>query len=147
MVGKPVNLPQRFGLLHHDKQIEIRPIFRWSPLTLCIVALSLNLILKQCDNNTSGSSQSTYLWKNEQFNHQQWYQQPRNFEHHVYGIFTHSTEFIQYRHKQGGRKNSWFTAVVRPNSLCQKNQQTTGLSVLTSYLCLISLMWLFRVCG
>ena len=47
------------------------------------------------------------------------------------------TGWIQYRYTQDYQKNGQFTAVVCPNSLWQSNWKTPGLSVITSYLCLI----------
>ena len=63
VVRKPVDLPQQFGLLHHFKQILIRPVFWFSPLALCIFSLSLNSIHRQCDINPSSSRQILLLCK------------------------------------------------------------------------------------
>ena len=52
---KTVDLPQRFRLFHHVKQIAIRTVFWCSPLTLCQFALSVNSIHQQFENETSGS--------------------------------------------------------------------------------------------
>ena len=35
VIRKPFYLPQLFSLIHHVKLIAIRPVFLWSPLTLC----------------------------------------------------------------------------------------------------------------
>ena len=44
--GKPVELLQRFGLIHHVKKIAIRPVFLCSPLNFCLFLLYLNSIKK-----------------------------------------------------------------------------------------------------
>ena len=66
MIRKLVDLPYRFGLLHHTKQIAIRLVFMCYSLTFCLFLLSSNSIHKQYDNNPSGSRQITYLctWLN-----------------------------------------------------------------------------------
>ena len=63
VVRIPVYFLQRFSLLHHVKEIEIRPVFWCSPITSCFFALYLNSIRKLFDDNRSGSRQITYSCK------------------------------------------------------------------------------------
>ena len=74
---------------------------------------------------------------NEQFNPQKWYHQPIHFERHVSVLFTRSDDFIQFWWQKGGRKTCQFTTLFWPISRWQTNWQNPGLSVLTSYPCLI----------
>ena len=61
--GKPVDLPERFVILHHVKKIAIILVFWCSPITLYQFVLSLNSIPQQCENTHFGLRQSTLLCK------------------------------------------------------------------------------------
>ena len=142
VVGKPVNLPQRFGLLHHIKKIAIIPVFWFSPLILCLFVLSLNYINKKCDNYPSGSIQSTYSckWMNGSITNSE-----------INSLGTLNSKFPTFSHaqltlestsdKQGGCKTGGFNAVVRPTSQWKSNFKKPGILMLVSYLCLIFLFF------
>ena len=71
---------------------------------------------------------------NIQYDHQQLYQFQRHLARRIYGLTTHSTDWLQYRWRIRLTENWIITKVVWPPSLCQKNIKTNGHSVLTSYL-------------
>ena len=112
------------------------------PLTFSLLASSLKPINKKCDNDPYESRKSTYLCKriNNPITNSD-----------IKSLVSLNATFISLLHarltlyitgdKKGGHKTSQFNALVRPNSRWKTNQQETGLSVLTSYLCLIFLFF------
>ena len=147
VIGKLVDLPKQFGILHHTKQIVIRPVFLWSPLTFCVFVLYLNSIHKKIDKNLSLSSKITFscTWLNNSITNSEFIiLNPLNATL-PYLLYV-QTDWIQYWYAQGDQKTGRFTEVVRTTSLWRLNQQTAGLLVLISYLCLICLQFDSIIC-
>ena len=68
------NLPHRFGLLHHIKQIAIRPVFKCSPHTFCQFLLFFNFDSpKMLKRPFWLEREHSIVQTNEWFDNQQWY--------------------------------------------------------------------------
>ena len=95
--------------------------------------LCSNSINKQCDNNPSGSGQSTYLRKQSNGSIKTVRSEPWTLWTTYSRPCCIQTDWLQYRYGQGDWKYGQFTAVVQPTSLLQQNRQTPLILVFTSY--------------
>ena len=78
------------------------------------------------------------MWPNIQNDPQQWDQWPQHLVRRIFGLISCSTSWVQYRWWIIFMEKLWITKAVQPSSLWQTNLKSTGPSVLTSYLQLIS---------
>ena len=93
---KTEDLPQWFGLLHNIIVSDKRLVFTCSP-----IKFAWNIKQHQLEAN------QLIVKKNVQFYHQQWDEQPRQFERHVSGIVARLNDYMEGTETPGTPYQSW----------------------------------------